>query len=95
MKTKIVEFPAGEVERVFDSIPEQGDFIRYIGKNYLVIKVNIVNKSKLELMVVPERERKEYENFNCRSVGWTEFSESFFDEENSENEIGSFNELKE
>jgi hypothetical protein len=95
MKSRIIELPASEAEREFDVVPKQGDLIKYNECPHLVVRVNIVNNSKLELMVVPKRERKEFNDFNCRSVGWNEFSDSFFDKEESENEIDGLNGLKE
>jgi hypothetical protein len=94
MNSKIIKLPSSQAEREFDVVPKQGDFIKWNGKPHLIVRVNVVNNAKLELMVVPKRERKEFEDFSCRSVEWTEFSESFFDEENSESEIDSLNGLK-
>jgi hypothetical protein len=89
MNSKVIELPSSQAEREFDVVPKQGDFIKWNGKPHLIVRVNVVNNAKLEMMVVPKRERKEFEDFSCRSVEWTEFSDSFFDEESSNSEINN------
>lgn len=94
-----IELTSEQAQRIFYKCPEPGDICSYRGQCYIIVRVNVINNSKLGLRVLPKGEVKHFDDFSDNSVEWEEFDESFFGEEKTqENDEGNFidnNSLKE
>jgi len=66
-------------------IPEQGDFVEnpVTGEEYLVTRVNVVNKSKVQAEIVPQRKTKYYEDPCDSSESWEEIDEKYLNQTNT------------
>lgn len=63
----------------YGGIPEPGDFINYRGEEKLLVRVYVVNNSKVEMKLEPKPEVKHYDNPCDQSETWEDIDEKYLD----------------
>lgn len=79
MRNQTIVLDSGGVEEVFDEVPSTGDKIELNGNRYFIERVDIINNSKMKLLVVPDRSVKRYEDFADPSIDWSELPDKFLE----------------